>query len=75
MQALILAGGLERRLASLINKVPMPARAGNLEETTFPLLAKRGRLKAVLYRDVFWRSIDAMKDLEEVERILANEQR
>ncbi len=50
----------------------MPER-GNLEETTFPLLARQGRLKAVLYRDAFWRSIDTMKDLEEVERILARE--
>jgi NDP-sugar pyrophosphorylase family protein len=51
----------------------MPEK-GNLEETTFPLLAKQGRLKAVLYKDAFWRSIDTMKDLEEVERILAREQ-
>jgi len=50
----------------------MPEK-GNLEETTFPLLARQGRLKAVLYRDAFWRSIDTMKDLEEVERILARE--
>ncbi|MEL9989787.1 MAG: NDP-sugar synthase [Thermoproteus sp.] len=45
---------------------------GNIEETTFPILAKQRRLKAVLYRDVFWRSIDTMKDLEEVEKLLSD---
>ena len=50
----------------------MPEK-GNIEETTFPLLAKQRRLKAVIYRDAFWRSIDTMKDLEETERILSQE--
>ena len=50
----------------------MPEK-GNIEETTFPLLAKQRRLKAVIYRDAFWRSIDTMKDLEEAERILSQE--
>ncbi|MEZ0248913.1 MAG: NDP-sugar synthase [Thermoproteus sp.] len=45
---------------------------GNIEETTFPALAKQRRLRAVLYRDVFWRSIDTMKDLEEVEKLLSD---
>jgi NDP-sugar pyrophosphorylase family protein len=49
----------------------LPSR-GNIEETTFPQLAERKRLKAVVYSDVFWRSIDTVKDLEEVERILGN---
>ncbi|AEA12154.1 Nucleotidyl transferase [Thermoproteus uzoniensis 768-20] len=46
---------------------------GNIEETTFPQLAKKRRLKAVVYRDAFWRSIDTVKDLEEVERILGGD--
>lgn len=50
----------------------MPEK-GNIEEITFPLLAKQRRLKAVIYRDAFWRSIDTMKDLEEAERILSQE--
>jgi len=50
----------------------MPEK-GNIEESTFPLLAKQRRLKAVIYRDAFWRSIDTMKDLEETERILSQE--
>jgi NDP-sugar pyrophosphorylase family protein len=49
----------------------LPSR-GNIEETTFPQLAERRRLKAVVYSDVFWRSIDTVKDLEEVEKILGN---
>lgn len=50
----------------------LPPR-GNIEETTFPRLAERRRLKAVLYKDVFWRSIDTIKDLEEVEKILGRD--
>ena len=45
----------------------MPER-GNIEETAFPVLAERGRLRGVVYRDVFWRSIDSVKDLEEVDK-------
>ena len=32
------------------------------------MLAKRMRLRGVAYRDVFWRSIDSVKDLEEVDK-------
>jgi len=45
----------------------LPER-GNIEETAFPMLAERGRLRGVTYRDVFWRSIDSVKDLEEVDK-------
>ncbi len=45
----------------------LPER-GNIEETAFPMLAERGRLRGVAYRDVFWRSIDSVKDLEEVDK-------
>src|ERR671915_290545 len=38
---------------------------GNIEVTALPQLAKEGRLHAVRYRDVFWRSIDSHKDIEE----------
>jgi mannose-1-phosphate guanylyltransferase len=38
---------------------------GNIEVTALPELAKEGRLQAVRYRDVFWRSIDSHKDIEE----------
>jgi NDP-sugar pyrophosphorylase family protein len=45
----------------------LPKR-GNIEETAFPVLAERRRLRGVAYRDVFWRSIDSVKDLEEVDK-------
>jgi NDP-sugar pyrophosphorylase family protein len=48
----------------------LPER-GNIEETAFPELAKRRRLRAVVFRDVLWRSIDTLKDLEEIEKVLA----
>jgi NDP-sugar pyrophosphorylase family protein len=38
---------------------------GNIETTALPALAKEGKLKAIKYRDVFWRSIDSHKDIEE----------
>lgn len=38
---------------------------GNIEVTTLPALAKDGKLQAVKYRNVFWRSIDSHKDIEE----------
>jgi NDP-sugar pyrophosphorylase family protein len=46
---------------------------GNIETTTFPTLAKKGAIKAVRYRDVFWRSIDSHKDIEEAARELKPE--
>jgi len=42
----------------------IPAR-GDLEKTTFPTLAEAGLLKGVLYTNVYWRSIDTVKDVEE----------
>lgn len=39
--------------------------SGNIEVTALPALAKEGKLKSVLYEDVFWRSIDSHKDIEE----------
>lgn len=42
---------------------------GNIEVTALPMLAKeRGKLKAVKYENVFWRSIDSHKDIEEAAR-------
>lgn len=38
---------------------------GNIEVTALPALAKQGRLKAIKYEDIFWRSIDSHKDIEE----------
>lgn len=41
---------------------------GNIEVTALPWLAKEGMLHALRYRDVFWRSIDSHKDIEEASK-------
>ncbi len=41
---------------------------GDIETTTFPKLAKERKLKAVIMKDVYWRSIDSIKDVEEASR-------
>ena len=38
---------------------------GNIEVTALPALAKEGKLGAARYEEVFWRSIDSHKDIEE----------
>jgi len=43
---------------------------GDIEKTSFPLLAKEGKLVAVPFRDVIWKAIDTHKDLEEAEKLL-----
>jgi len=45
--------------------------SGDVERTAFPELAKEGKLIAVKYPDVFWKSIDTFKDLEEANKILS----
>lgn len=39
---------------------------GDIETTTFPLLASKKLLKGYTYKNVYWKSIDTIKDLEEV---------
>ncbi|MCI0561955.1 MAG: nucleotidyltransferase family protein [Nitrososphaera sp.] len=38
---------------------------GNIEVTALPALAKEGKLTASKYENVFWRSIDSHKDIDE----------
>ena len=38
---------------------------GDIEKTTFPLLAEKSLLKGVTFENVYWRSIDTIKDYEE----------
>jgi NDP-sugar pyrophosphorylase family protein len=40
-------------------------KKGNIENTAFPTLAKKGSLFAVKYKKAFWYSIDSHKDIEE----------
>jgi len=46
---------------------------GDIETTAFPKLAEEGRLMGVVYRNVLWKSIDTMKDIEEAEKLLATQ--
>ncbi len=41
---------------------------GDLEKTTFPELARRGKVVGIPYMDVFWRSVDTVKDVQEVSK-------
>ena len=45
----------------------LPA-SGNIEVTTLPSLAQQGKLRAVRFERVFWRSIDSHKDIEEASK-------
>jgi NDP-sugar pyrophosphorylase family protein len=47
---------------------------GNLESTTFPILAKKEKLNAIQYGNVFWKSIDSYKDMEECESLIKSTQ-
>ncbi|MDE1855360.1 MAG: nucleotidyltransferase family protein [Candidatus Micrarchaeota archaeon] len=47
-------------------------KKGDIERTAFSTLAKRGMLRGVKYRDVYWHSIDSLKDLEETGKDLQN---
>jgi len=38
---------------------------GDLEKSTFPKLAEASKIKGVAFHDVFWRSIDTVKDVQE----------
>jgi len=40
-------------------------KKGNIENTTFPILATKGSLFAVKYKKAFWYSIDSHKDIEQ----------
>jgi len=39
---------------------------GDLEKSTFPKLAEMGKVKGVKFPESYWRSIDSIKDMEEV---------
>ena len=40
-------------------------KKGNIEDSTFPMYATKGRLSAVKYPGILWHSIDSHKDIEE----------
>lgn len=43
---------------------------GDIERTAFPRLAEESKLKAVIFPEVFWTSIDSHKDIEEASKII-----
>ena len=43
---------------------------GDLERTALPRLAEKGKIKATTYDNIFWKSIDVYKDVEETEKHL-----
>ncbi|WP_054842825.1 nucleotidyltransferase family protein [Vulcanisaeta distributa] len=43
---------------------------GDIEVTAFPKLASERRIRGVIYRDVYWKSVDTVKDVEEVEKVI-----
>ncbi len=45
---------------------------GNLENTTFPILAGCGKLNAIKYSNVFWKSVDSYKDMEDCESLMVS---
>jgi len=47
----------------------LPER-GDIEKTALPRLADDGKLKAHLFENAFWMSIDSHKDLEEASKII-----
>ncbi|CAD6519033.1 Nucleotidyl transferase [metagenome] len=53
-------------LYHLQNKVlkDLPKK-GDIEKTIFPDYAKKGKLRTVKFKNVFWYSIDSFKDMEE----------
>jgi mannose-1-phosphate guanylyltransferase len=53
-----------------INIIDYLPEKGSIEYDTFPLLVKEGKLNAVKYNNVYWRSIDTHKDVEEASKEL-----
>jgi NDP-sugar pyrophosphorylase family protein len=40
-------------------------KKGDIEKTTFPDYAKKGKLTHIKFKNIFWYSIDSYKDMEE----------
>jgi NDP-sugar pyrophosphorylase family protein len=54
--------GLYHLTKNLVKDLP---KKGDIEKTTFPNYAKKGKLNLNKFRNVFWDSIDSYKDIEE----------
>jgi len=54
--------GLYHLTKNLVKDLP---KKGNIEKTTFPNYAKKGKLNHIKFKSIFWHSIDSHKDIEE----------
>jgi len=54
--------GLYHLTKNIVKDLP---QKGDIEKTTFPNYAKKGKLKYIKFRSIFWHSIDSHKDIEE----------
>uniref|UniRef100_A0A7C5YU32 Nucleotidyltransferase family protein n=1 Tax=Ignisphaera aggregans TaxID=334771 RepID=A0A7C5YU32_9CREN len=61
--------GVYAMRSTIFNYLP---EKGDIEVTTFPLLAKQRLLRGYIFRQTFWKSIDTIKDLEECENALGS---
>ena len=61
--------GIYRLKHDVIKQLPT---IGNIEDVTFPNLAKKGQLHAVKYPDTLWHSVDSHKDMEECSITIEN---
>ncbi len=59
--------GVYAMVRDMVGEAP---RKGDLEKTLFPQKAKEGRVRAVLYPDTPWISVDSFKDIKEAEKII-----
>ncbi len=46
---------------------------GDIEKTSFPILAKEKKLKAVAFKGYLWKSVDTHKDIKEAKKMLERE--
>ncbi len=61
--------GIYRLKNEIIKHLPS---VGNIEETTFPKLARDGQLHAVKFSNILWHSVDSHKDMEECATSIEN---
>ena len=54
--------GLYHLTKTLVKDLP---KKGDIEKTTFPNYAKKGKSSHIKFKSIFWHSIDSHKDIEE----------
>jgi len=54
--------GLYHLTKNIVKDLP---KKGDIEKTTFPNYAKKGKLNLIKFTSIFWHSIDSHKDIEE----------